>query len=50
MTIDDNGYPIYRRRDDGRFIQKGDVKLDNSYVVLHNINLLIQYQAHINVK
>ena len=24
---------------------KGDVKLDNSYVVPHNINLLIQYQA-----
>ena len=45
MTIDDNGYPIYRRRDDGTFIQKGDVKLDNSYVVPHNINLLIQYQA-----
>ena len=49
-TIDDNGYPIYRRRDDGRFIQKGDVKLDNSYVVPHNINLLVKYQAHINVE
>ena len=49
-TIDGNGYPIYRRRDDGRFIQKGDVKLDNSYVVPHNINLLVKYQAHINVE
>ena len=24
MTIDTNGYPIYRRRDDERFVQKGD--------------------------
>ena len=30
--------------------KKGDVKLDNSYVVPHNINLLVKYQAHINVE
>ncbi|CAH9123138.1 unnamed protein product, partial [Cuscuta epithymum] len=26
-TIDDEGYPIYRRRDDGRTITKGEVEL-----------------------
>jgi len=24
MTIDTNGYPIYKRRDDERLVQKGD--------------------------
>lgn len=27
--LDENGYPVYRRRDDGNFVQKGTVKLDN---------------------
>ena len=49
-TIDVDGYPIYRRRDDGRFVQKWGVKLDNGYVVPHNINILVKYQAHINVE
>jgi len=50
LTIDAKGYPICRTRDDGRFVQKGDVKLDKNYVVPHNLNLLIKYQAHINVE
>ena len=49
-TVDEDGYPVYRRRDDGRFIQKGEVKLDNRYVVPYNRNLLVKYQAHINVE
>ncbi|XP_072054150.1 uncharacterized protein [Arachis hypogaea] len=33
-TIDDDGYPVYRRREDGKTINKSGVDLDNRYVVM----------------
>ncbi|XP_071688317.1 uncharacterized protein [Rutidosis leptorrhynchoides] len=44
------GFPLYRRRDDGNFIRKSGTRLDNRHVVGYNKTLLKQYQAHINVK
>jgi len=32
-TIDEDGFPIYKRRDDGRQIKKGKTNLDNRFVV-----------------
>lgn len=29
--VDENGYPLYRRRDDGRKVEKGGIILDNRY-------------------
>lgn len=49
-TVDEDGFPTYRRRDNGRYIEKGNVKLDNRYVVPYNRDLLVKYQAHINVE
>ena len=49
-TIDEDGFPVYKRRDDGRQIKKGGVMLDNRFVVPYNRNLLVKYQAHINVE
>ncbi|XP_020972762.1 uncharacterized protein LOC110269328 [Arachis ipaensis] len=49
-TIDEDGYPVYRRRDDGKTISKCEVELDNRYVVPHNRKLLLRYGAHINVE
>ncbi|XP_072073101.1 uncharacterized protein [Arachis hypogaea] len=48
--VDDDGYPIYRRREDGRTINKLGVDLDNRFVVPHNRLLLMRYGAHINVE
>lgn len=48
--IDECGFTIYRRRNDGRFILKNGVSLDNRFVVPYNIHLLKKYQAHINVE
>ncbi|OMO85773.1 DNA helicase PIF1, ATP-dependent [Corchorus olitorius] len=48
--IDQQGYPTYRRRDNGLFCVKSGVVLDNRYVVPHNVDLLVRYQAHINVE
>jgi hypothetical protein len=54
-TVDnEDGYPEYKRPDDGRTVLKrvGDafVELDNRYVVPYNASLLLKYQCHINVE
>jgi PIF1-like helicase/Helitron helicase-like domain at N-terminus len=47
----DNGYPIYRRRENDYFIKtRNGIKLDNRWVVPHNIGLVTKYNAHINVE
>ncbi|XP_061367493.1 uncharacterized protein LOC133310559 [Gastrolobium bilobum] len=48
--IDDDGFPHYRRRNDGSVVKKNGVKLDNRYVVPYNTKLLLKYQAHIKVE
>jgi len=45
-----NGYPVYRRRQDGRSVVKSSVQLDNRWIVPHNIFLCTKYNAHINVE
>ena len=49
-VIDDNGYAIYRRRNDGNTIRKGGKDLHNGFVVPYNPTLLRRYQSHINVE
>ncbi|KAK1383672.1 hypothetical protein POM88_021407 [Heracleum sosnowskyi] len=49
-TIDSNGYPVYRRRDDKRTIQLKDVSIDNRFIVPYNRGLIVKYQAHINIE
>lgn len=31
--FDQDGYPIYRRRDDSRIVSKNGIELDNRYMV-----------------
>ncbi|MCH79969.1 ATP-dependent DNA helicase PIF1, partial [Trifolium medium] len=49
-TIDEEGYPSYKRRNTGVAVEKNGVKLDNGSVVPYNAFLLMRYQAHINVE
>jgi hypothetical protein len=49
-SYDPDGYPLYRRRENGVVARKGSVNLDNRWVVPHNINALKKYQCHINVE
>ncbi|CAN1799644.1 ATP-dependent DNA helicase PIF1 [Linum perenne] len=49
-TMDQDGFPRYRRREDGRRVLKNRVYLDNRYVVPYNRYLLLRFDAHINVE
>ncbi|KAK9725260.1 hypothetical protein RND81_05G132400 [Saponaria officinalis] len=48
--IDSNGYPVYRRRENARYIKKGEHLLDNRHIVPYNPRLLLMFDAHINVE
>ena len=45
-----DSYPLYRRRDTGAAIQKGQALMDNRDVVPYSPALLKKYNAHINVE
>ncbi|XP_074278222.1 uncharacterized protein LOC141601816 [Silene latifolia] len=49
-SVDKDGFPVYRRRDDGRCVRKKGKLLDNRNVVPYNATLLIKYRAHINAE
>lgn len=48
--VDENGFPSYRRRNNGRKATKNGIEVDNKWVVPHNVNLVVKYQGHINVE
>ncbi|KAK9684271.1 hypothetical protein RND81_10G198000 [Saponaria officinalis] len=49
-TVDEDGYPQYRRRNNGRTTEKSGHAIDNRFIVPHNIDLLVKYDAHLNVE
>lgn len=49
-TIDSEGFPTYRRRDDDRTVEVNEIELDNRFVVPYNPRLLLMFDAHINVE
>ncbi|KAL8087815.1 hypothetical protein AgCh_037814 [Apium graveolens] len=49
-TIGEDGYPIYRRGNTGITIEKKGTLLDNRFVIPYNKNLLVKFDAHINVE
>lgn len=48
--ISEDGYLVYKRREDSIYIIKGYVMLENYFVIPYNKNLLVKLQAHINVE
>ncbi|XP_073152577.1 uncharacterized protein [Henckelia pumila] len=45
-----DGYPIYRRRDNGITVEARGSQLNSQWVVLYNPYLLYRYDCHINVE
>ncbi|KAJ3698202.1 hypothetical protein LUZ61_001907 [Rhynchospora tenuis] len=48
--VSDDGFVLYKRRDTHVTVMKNGVPLDNRYVVPYNLNMLLKYEAHINVE
>ncbi|XP_029143308.1 uncharacterized protein [Arachis hypogaea] len=49
-SFDDDGYPVYKRRDMGITVKLCGTDIDNRFVVPYNPLLLMKYQAHINLE
>ncbi|RZB57297.1 uncharacterized protein LOC114391503 [Glycine soja] len=49
-VLDADGFPVYRRRNNGNAIEKNGVIVDNKYIVPYNARLLRKYQVHINIE
>ncbi|XP_071688116.1 uncharacterized protein [Rutidosis leptorrhynchoides] len=49
-SVEKDGYPVYKRTENGRKINKQGHNIDNGYVVPYNPWLVKKYQAHINVE
>lgn len=49
-TISEDGIVTYKRRKTDLYIERKGLQLDNRFVVPHNIDLIVKYQAHINVE
>ena len=49
-TMEYDGYSQYRQREDGKYVMKNGVPLDNRYMVPYNPYLSKKYSAHVNVE
>jgi len=48
--MDRDGYPIYKRPNNGRTLTVGKFTIDNRWVIPHNPYLLKRFESHINVE
>lgn len=49
-SVDNDGYPCYKRRDTGVSVHKIGINMDNRSVVPYNPFLLMRYQGHVNTE
>jgi hypothetical protein len=42
-TIDEEGFPLYKRHNDDRYVKKGKIGLDNRYVIPYNMSRSVKY-------
>lgn len=49
-TVMENGLTQYARPRNGLTVRKNHLDIDNTFVVPHTVDLVVKYQAHINVE
>lgn len=49
-TVSSDGHVIYARPNNGLTVKKNGLSVDNRFVVPHNVDLCVKYDAHINVE
>jgi hypothetical protein len=49
-TILENGFAQYNRPNNGVVVNKKGIDVDNRFIVPHNVDLVVKFQAHINVE
>ncbi|XP_076916340.1 uncharacterized protein LOC143576018 [Bidens hawaiensis] len=49
-AADSQGFPVYKRIDNGQYVVKSDIMMVNRSVVPYNQTLLKKFQAHVNVE
>ncbi|XP_058783166.1 uncharacterized protein LOC131657824 [Vicia villosa] len=49
-VVDEDGYPVYRRRDNGHTVIRNGIEVDNRFVVPYNSKLLLKFKTHINME
>jgi len=48
--IDQDGFLVYRRRNNEHTVRKHGIELDNRFVVPYSPQLLLKYRTHLNVE
>lgn len=48
--FNENGYPFYKRSNDGRFVYRKNFRLTNEFVVPYNVYLTKLFNCHINIE
>ncbi|KAL6620651.1 hypothetical protein ACP70R_035790 [Stipagrostis hirtigluma subsp. patula] len=49
-SVSPDGHVTYARPNNGITVKKNEVDIDNQFVVPHNVDLCVKYDAHINVE
>jgi hypothetical protein len=49
-VVAENGFAQYARPKNGIVVNRNGIDIDNRFVVPHNVDLVVKYQAHINVE
>ena len=49
-TENEDGYPIYRRRNNNQTVKVRGIQLDNHWIVPYNPYLITKYDCHINIE
>ena len=50
IIVGQDGFPVYRRRNNGYMVQKNGIELDNQFIVSYSSHLLLKHKAHLNVE